>query len=360
MSSFDLEFRYPAGWTLLAVGRRTELKTEADFQVSHWVTERKVPVAGFNLGKYSQKRIQVAGVEVETYATSNVEKGFANPAPAPDLPRTMPGATASFTRAQLLNPYGPADWFPSEHAPMPDIVAKGRQDARIYACSLCHRVHGKGQPENAPVSGLPVSYFIQTMADFKNGARKSSDARKGNAALMIAFAKGMTDAEVKASAEYFGATKWTPWVKVKETNTVPKTKIVNNLFETIEGQETEPLGKRIIEVAENNEAKDKFRDPRSGFIAYVPNGSIKKGEALVMTGGGGKTSACGACHGTDLQGLGPVPGIAGRSPSYLVRQLYDMQGDSRTGEWTQLMKPVVAKLTGDDFINIAAYVASRP
>ena len=59
-------------------------------------------------------------------------------------------------------------------------------------------------------------------------------------------------------------------------------------------------------------------------------------------------------------GLGPVPGIAGRSPSYLARQMYDMQAGARRGEWTELMKPVVAKLTDEDFVNISAYVASLP
>ncbi len=100
-----------------------------------------------------------------------------------------------------------------------------------------------------------------------------------------------------------------------------------------------------------------LRNPRSGFIAYVPTGSVKKGEALVTTGAG-KTTQCGLCHGSDLKGLGPVPGIAGRSPSYLARQMYDMQQGARKGVWTELMKPVVAKLTDDDMVNIVAYTAS--
>jgi cytochrome c553 len=87
---------------------------------------------------------------------------------------------------------------------------------------------------------------------------------------------------------------------------------------------------------------------------------VKKGEALVTTGGNGKTVACGVCHGADLKGLGPVPGIAGRSPSYMVRQMYDMQAGARHGVWTELMKRVVANLTEEDFVNIGAYLASRP
>lgn len=288
------------------------------------------------------------------------------PAPAPaaaparpaDSPRTLAGSSGSFTRAQIYNRFGPADWFPSSHPPMPEIVAKGREAANVFACSLCHLQHGRGRPENAPVSGLPVSYFVQTMMDFKNGNRKSADSRKRNAILMADFAKAMTDAEIKVAAEYFGSIPWQPlWVTVKETNTVPKTHIDNGLFIAQEGNATEPIGKRVIEVPENPDASENLRDPRAGFIAYVPSGSLKKGEALVNTGGG-KTVRCGVCHGEDLKGFGPVPGIAGRSPSYLIRQIYDMQVGARKGEWTELMKPVVAKLTEDDFIAIGAYVAS--
>ena len=56
--------------------------------------------------------------------------------------------------------------------------------------------------------------------------------------------------------------------------------------------------------------------------------------------------------------MGPVPALAGRSPSYIVRQLYDIQHGTRTGQWTELMKPVVAGLSADDLVAIAAYTAS--
>ena len=229
----------------------------------------------------------------------------------------------------------------------------------MRACALCHYPNGKGRPENAGVSGLPVAYFIQPMADFRTEARKSADSRKGNTNLMVAYAKAMTDEEIKAAAEYFGAMPWTPWIKVVEAATVPKTRIAGGMFVKLEGRETEPIGDRIIEVPDDGERTETLRDPRSGFIAYVPVGSIKKGEALV-TAGGGKTTRCAVCHGADLKGLGPVPGIAGRSPSYMVRQLFDMQSGTRKGVWADLMKPVVANLTTDDMLAIAAYTASRP
>ena len=274
--------------------------------------------------------------------------------------RHIPGATLSFTLTQVRNVYGPADWFPGDHPPMPGIVGQGRMEAMIQACGLCHYPNGKGRQENAGVAGLPYSYFVQTVADFKNGLRKSSDPRKANTNNMIRFAANMTDGEVKASAIYFSSMKWTPWIRVVETSRVPKTRVQFGMFLKLEGNDTEPLGKRIVESPEDAERTELLRDPHSGFIAYVPVGSIKKGEALVVRGGGGKTVACATCHGTDLTGSGPVPGIAGRSPSYLVRQLYDMQAGNRHGEWTALMKPVVEKLTSDDMIAIAAYTSSRP
>jgi cytochrome c553 len=197
------------------------------------------------------------------------------------------------------------------------------------------------------------------MADFRNGNRKSAEPRKANTNTMIAIAKGMTEDEIRAAAEYFGSMAWTPWIKVVETNTVPKTRIAGGMYLTLEGVEKEPLGQRIIETPEDAEGTEVLRNPRSGFIAYVPMGSIKKGEVLVKIGAG-KTTQCAVCHGADLKGLGPVPGIAGRSPSYLVRQLYDMQQGARKGVWADLMKPVVAGLSEDDMLSIVAYTASRP
>jgi len=280
------------------------------------------------------------------------------PPAAPDTsPKQIPGSTLSFTRQQISDGFGPADWFPGDHPTMPDIVAHGkRPDAR--ACGLCHYPNGKGRQENAGISGLPVSYFIQQMNDFRSGVRKSAESRKANTNAMITIAKALTPEEIRTSAEYFGSMPWTPWVRVVETGTVPKMESRGGIWIPLDGSATEPIGVRIVETPENPERTEILRDPHSGFIAYVPQGSLKKGEALVKNGGNGRTEACGVCHGNDLMGLGPVPGIAGRSPSYLARQMFDMQAGARHGEWTDLMKPVVTKLTEEDLVNISAYVAS--
>jgi cytochrome c553 len=172
---------------------------------------------------------------------------------------------------------------------------------------------------------------------------------------MITIAKAMTPEEIKVSAEYFGAMKWTPWIRVVEASTVPKMVSRGGIWIPVEGGGSEPIGTRVVETPENPERTEILRDPRSGFIAYVPVGSIKKGETLAKS----RALDCSVCHGADLQGLGPVPGIAGRSPSYLARQMFDMQVGARHGEWADLMKPIVAKLTEDDLVNIVAYVSSR-
>src|SRR5712691_542799 len=282
------------------------------------------------------------------------------PAPEPDKGvKQIPGTTRTFTVAQIADLNEPADWFPEDHPAMPPIVAVGRQPA-VRSCSYCHYPNGKGRPSNGGVAGLPVSYILQTLSDFKNGLRKPGDPRKVNVNQMIAFAKNLTPEEARAAAEYFSSTPWTQWVRVVETKTVPKTEAEGSIFFKAPGNMSEPIGMRIIDTPENDVQTEPLRNPRSGFVAYAPVGSIKKGEVLVTTGGNGKTNACTTCHGLDLRGLGPVPGIAGRSPSYLARQMYDFQVGARHGEWSELMKPVVAKLTNDDFVNVAAYVSSRP
>ena len=184
---------------------------------------------------------------------------------------------------------------------------------------------------------------------------------------MIELAKSLSDDELKAAAEYFGSLPWTPWIRVVETDMVPKTRIVGNLFLPLEEAKTEPIGSRIVEVPENEEMTETYRNPHVGFVAYVPPGSLSKGKDLVTTGGAkivgnqfipGKSTPCITCHREDLMGAGDSPPIVGRSASYIARQVWDIQQGTRHGDPAQLMKLAIAKLTPDDIIAIAAYVAS--
>ena len=268
----------------------------------------------------------------------------------------MPGSKQAFTQAQInAAGFNPPDWHPDGHPPMPEIVAHGRKPA-VSACGCCHLPNGQGRPENSSLAGLPAAYVVQQMADFKDGLRKSSKTTVPIAAMITHETKA-TKKEIKAAAEYFSRLKPKPWIRVVETGTVPRTHAVGWMLVPSAGGGTEPIGRRIIETPVNVEQTE-VRNDASGFIAYVPVGSIRKGKALVTTGGARKTIQCATCHGLDLRGNGNVPSIAGRSPSYIVRQLYDFQSGARNGADAQLMKPVTAKLTVDDMLSVAAYLAS--
>ncbi len=276
--------------------------------------------------------------------------------PAPRIEGTRlrpppPGSTLSITRAKADDMFDIPNWYPDMYPAMPKIVQFGNKDTQVRACGSCHLPTGNGHDESAYVAGLPVGYFTRQLADWKSGDRKYGG-------IMVALAKAASEAEIKDAADYFTSVKPRQWIRVAETDTVPKSFIGpgnKRLVHPAGG--TEPMGDRIIEVPENEEDVV-YRDPRTGFVAYVPKGSIAKGEALV-TGGGGKTVPCASCHGPTLQGLGDVPAIAGRHPNYIVRQLWDIQNGDRAGPSAALMRPVVEKLSNDDMLAIAAYVASR-
>ena len=273
------------------------------------------------------------------------------------------GSKARFTRAQIVNPFAPADWFPEDHPPMPEIVAHGARapGIEVYACAFCHLPNGHGRPENANLTGLTSEYILQQLKDFRDGARQTSDPRKTNTALMVQYAKGLSEAQMEQAARYFSAIPVKRWTRVVESKTVPKTRSDNGLFLALAGVDAgrEPLGNRIIEMPEDAYQTEMLRNPRVGFVAYVPRGAVQRGERLVRTGAHGMPR-CATCHGADLRGMGQAPRLAGVSPSYIARQLYDIQTGHRAGRFTALMMPVAKELTAADTLAIAAYLASLP
>ena len=276
--------------------------------------------------------------------------------PRPDAAKIVkvPGSDKEYNEVQVNDAFGPPDWFPGDHAPMPPVVANGSKPA-VRACALCHLTTGDGHPESANVAGLNAPYIMRTLQDFAGGKRKG--IRTG---VMAEIAKGLTPDDAKAAAEYFAARQPAAgYIKVVEKAEVPKTNVGEGAmrFVTPNGGD-EPIGSRII-VVPQEEPLARARNPRSGFLAYVPPGTLAKGEALATSGGGGKTVACAVCHGEGLKGLGEVPSLAGRDPIYLARQLMDIKSGNRTGAWITLMQQVVAKLDNDDIIALAAYAASR-
>jgi cytochrome c553 len=272
------------------------------------------------------------------------------PLPPDEGPHTVPGSDKSYTRKQIDDLFNPPDWYPDLHPPMPQIVAHG-EGTTVRACASCHLPTGTGHDESAYIAALPVGYFVHEMVDYKSGARKGSGS-------MTAIAQAISEDAVHAAADYFASLKPRPWIRVVETDTVPKTYVgPGNKRLRLPGGATEPIGDRIIEIPED-EAVVLNRDPRSGFVAFVPKGSIAKGQAIVTTGVD-KTLPCAICHGPTLRGLGEVPPIAGRQANYVVRQLFSIQDGTRGGVSSALMQQVVERLTLDDMLAIAAYTASR-
>ena len=273
-------------------------------------------------------------------------------APDDGKPKQVPGSTKTYVQKQIDDQMSPPDWFPDEHPPLPQVVAHGGAPG-VRACTGCHLTTGLGHPENSRIPGSTSAYMLHQLADFRSGARKGEAA-----GAMITIAKGLTDDEMTSAVAYFASLKPAPWTKVMETDTVPKSYFKGTARLPRPEGGTEPIGNRIVELPENFE-RFEMRDPHSGFISYVPVGSLAKGEALVTTGGGGTTIPCAICHGPTLKGIGDVPGIAGRSPGNIARELYYIQTGDRGGPSVALMKGVVEKLTAADILAISAYVASR-
>lgn len=281
-------------------------------------------------------------------------------APADDgQPKSVPGSTVRLTRAQLGDLFNPPDWHPDNHPAAPEVVAHGRQPD-VRACGYCHYPNGQGRPENSSLAGLPAAYIVQQMADMRAGLRRSAEPKMRPPAAMLAIAKASTVEEDRAAAAYFASVPYRRWVRVVEAATVPKMIVSGAVFVPVTGAGagTEPIAGRILETPEDV-GRAELRDSAVGFVAYVPPGSVARGKALVTTGDGGRTVACGVCHGADLKGLGAVPPLAGRSPTYTVRQLFDLQHGVRNGPWSALMRAAVQKLTVDDMVAIAAYTASQ-
>ena len=271
----------------------------------------------------------------------------------------VPDSAVTYWRPDLKlvagNPV--ADWHPENHPEMPEIVARGRQDPAVFACGYCHLPNGAGRPENTSLAGLTPGYFKAQMKAFRNDERLGSKTDRAPQTAMVALSKRISEADVAAAAAYFAAVEPEGFVEVIETDVVPKTIVAGWMLARAPAGGSEPIGHRIIEIAEDFERFEK-RDSRTPYLAFVPKGSLERGARLVASGGEGKTVTCGICHGPSLQGMADIPRLAGRSPSYLFRQLFDMREGTRSGAASVLMEQVVTNLTDEDMVDIAAYLAS--
>jgi cytochrome c553 len=271
----------------------------------------------------------------------------------------VPNSSVTFTEAQLNDLFDAPDWRPTSHGAMPSIVSRGRPPD-VYACGYCHTASGQGRPENASLAGLPAAYIISQVADFKSDARKS--AWRGSyrpADLMIHAVTHATAEEISAAAYYFAAQSLRRRVDVVERARVPRSGIIGWVYVAEKSGGYEPLGERLLEFAPDA-VRHENRDDDMRYIAYVPPGSIGRGKHIAQAGADSPANACTSCHGPKLRGVGLIPPIAGRSPTYILRQLLAFQTGARSGATGLPMRAVVKESRVRDMIDVAAYAASLP
>jgi cytochrome c553 len=281
------------------------------------------------------------------------------PVPPPDPAiQHVPGSSLGFTFAQIYDVYNVPDWHPEDHPSMPSVVAHGKTPS-VIGCGYCHLPNGLGKPEDASLAGLSVNYIVQQMQDFKSGARRSYDPARAAPIFMTAVANTTSRADAIVAALYFASLKLMPRIRVEEVDMAPKTELAPaGMYFAAKSGDVEPIRDRVIELPEDEQLTLR-QDSRSGYVAYVPRGSIEEGRSL-LTDHGRHPVSCGACHGTDLNGHGDIPPIAGRSPSYIFRQLYDFRAGTRAGPLAVQMTPVVNSLTDREMLSITVYLASLP
>ena len=268
---------------------------------------------------------------------------------------TIPDSDQKFTLARINDPFNAPDWFPAAHGPMPDIVAKGHKP-KIIACAYCHTPTGQGRPENAALAGLPEAYIKEQLEAFRSGARRSIGPEVYVPShMMQPLAATLTDQEIDESARYYAQQKLARRHYVVEGINIPRAEPAFWVYKEVDG--TEDLGERLVEVAPDI-ARHERRDPKMQYTVYAPPGSLVRGKSLATTGDKGKTQICSTCHLARLEGTDKIPPIAGRSPTYLLRQLIAFRNGTRSNEAAKQMDAVVEKLELEDMVALAAYVGS--
>lgn len=268
------------------------------------------------------------------------------------------GSRAVYTAADVRDLYAVPDWHPREHGPMPPIVARGRKPA-VFACGYCHLPDGGGRPENAMLAGLPESYMLAQLAAMRSRTRR--DGAPGGylpTGLMLRNADSLTEAEIATAVAYFARQRPRQRYRVTEATMIPRVRPAIGIHLRDPAGGTEPLGGRIVELPDDAH-RHEARDPRATYTSYVPVGSVARGRRIAEGGDASGMLACTSCHGSDLRGTTAAPPIAGRAPSYLLRQLLAFRTGARATPEAMAMQAVTASMDLDAMVAAAAYAGSR-
>ena len=169
------------------------------------------------------------------------------PAPDDGTLKHVPNSTAGFTLTQLRDLFNVPDWYPDDHPPMPDPVAHGSKPG-AFACGFCD-LPNDSVGQNAASTASPLS--ISSNRWQISGTDQERVGSSLPPTLMIAVANGVSDANLKAAAEYFSSLGPRPWIRVVEAATVPKTRVLGFMLVPNGSGESEPIGNRVIEIPED-------------------------------------------------------------------------------------------------------------
>ena len=283
-------------------------------------------------------------------------EGADAPKSAASTVQHLPDADATFTRGQIDDLFHAVDWRPGQHPAAPTAVTTGKQPDAM-ACGYCHLMTGVGRPENAALAGMPADYIVRQVTELRSDDRISPSPDWAPAALMRQTAHGVSDADLAAAACYFAALPFAGHARIVEAAQTPKAIAADFVYRFDDQAPPEPIGARILE-GPTDWSRFELRDPDTAYIAYVPPGSLAKGAALAKRGDS-QARPCASCHGPGLTGTSVAPPIAGRSPTYIFRQLYAFKTDARNGTLAESMKSEVGQLSTADMIAVAAYVGSQ-
>ena len=251
-------------------------------------------------------------------------------------PRHLDETAASYSLVDIRDGHNVIDWFPGDHpAPMPDIIAHGpkRLGDTARGCGSCHLPNGKGRPENAQPGGLPYTLHHSPARRFPS--RFSAKRR-------LAQAEHVHDGESRDVDERRGDSRRRRLLLRREMEYAlgarrrdrPRAKNTHCREPLHRGGERADRTNRWTDHRSpcGRRAGRALSQSSFGMGRLRSGREHREGKTLVTTGGTmmvgretipGKTTACAGCHGPDLMGTADVPPIAGRSPSYLARQLYD-------------------------------------
>lgn len=280
-----------------------------------------------------------------------------SPVPRPSVPHTLPGSSLQPTDAELGNLASVVDWYPGEHPQAPQAVLHGNDKAG--ACGYCHLPDGRGRPENASLAGLDADYIRRSVHGYASGQRSSADPEFLAFRLMHKTALGVAEADLDAAARYFAALPRHSFGKMVETALIPAPVGDGMVWRPDPSGQRARLGLRLIEMPDDF-GRFKARDPHLGYTAYVPPGSIARGAKLATGAAPHGPPACATCHGENYNGTAIAPPLAGRSPTYIARQLVNYRSGARHSVEAEPMRAVAGGLGNHDIVALAAFMGSRP